>query len=287
MTPDEINSWADGNSQTPAVPTTTLPPTPQAVVPEAPLPPTTEAAPPPSPTSSRKKLVLVIGLVLVLLLLAVGIFIASKTFSTECNDCVGDTRGLATPTPTSETANSSAMVDWVTYTNSKYNYSLKYPLAWSIKEEEGSFDSQLVAGSKVSTETISNGESVLQVFFEGEFDHGLDPWELEKSEEILLGGKNAKKTTLALEGDSNNWIIVTIENFHSFRIEIQTPKDQTETIDQILSTFEFTDTQDSFACPETNGINCKPPVDSANYMCSEEYISWAETNCPNFTGAAY
>lgn len=40
-------------------------------------------------------------------------------------------------------------------------------------------------------------------------------------------------------------------------------------------------------CPEVEYINCMPGPDSPDSRCSQEYLSWATSNCPGFKGAAY
>jgi len=66
---------------------------------------------------------------------------------------------------------------WKTYTNNKYGYSIQYPPGWSVREEQHTFESQLLAGEKVMLTALLNekGEPDIQIFFEGEFDHGIDP----------------------------------------------------------------------------------------------------------------
>lgn len=57
------------------------------------------------------------------------------------------------------------------------------------------------------------------------------------------------------------------------------------TIDQILQTFKFTDS--NYSCPATT-INCMPPVSGENQkFCSEDYLNWAKENCPKFQDPVY
>ncbi len=40
-------------------------------------------------------------------------------------------------------------------------------------------------------------------------------------------------------------------------------------------------------CPEVEYVDCMPGPDNYNSQCSQEYLSWATSNCPGFKGAAY
>jgi len=52
------------------------------------------------------------------------------------------------------------------------------------------------------------------------------------------------------------------------------------------------DSVSKFECPENEWVNCMPTTRvkggiDANIFCSNEYLTWAKENCPNFKGAAY
>lgn len=140
---------------------------------------------------------------------------------------------LPSPTP-------KPTADWTTYTNSRYGYQLQYPPSLSVTEEDGPTNSQLVPNQKIQQVTLSDKSYTLTIYYEGDFNHGFEPWELDKREDFTLGDKPATKTILTSLESDNLWIIYTIENFHSFRIEASTNKSNVEVIDQILSTFKFT-----------------------------------------------
>jgi len=42
----------------------------------------------------------------------------------------------------------------------------------------------------------------------------------------------------------------------------------------------------AYICPKTQYVDCMPGPGPAKENCSSEYLQWAETNCPNFKGAA-
>jgi hypothetical protein len=45
----------------------------------------------------------------------------------------------------------------------------------------------------------------------------------------------------------------------------------------------------SYTCPKTSWVNCMPGPDSEGLKleCTDEYLTWAQANCPSFEGAAY
>lgn len=43
-----------------------------------------------------------------------------------------------------------------------------------------------------------------------------------------------------------------------------------------------------FTCPKNEWVNCMPGPGSGNRIeCTSDFLQWAQTNCPNFKGAAY
>jgi len=142
------------------------------------------------------------------------------------------------PSPTSTIDETAS---WKTYTNTKYGYSFNYPQPWSVKELDNTFKSKIVPSQMVSMTEIGNNEAKIQVFFEGEFDYGLTGRELEQEEKINLDKKVANKEVFHKKGVlDSKWIVISIDDFNSFRIEFQGPVSSLSTLDQILSTFRFT-----------------------------------------------
>ena len=44
----------------------------------------------------------------------------------------------------------------------------------------------------------------------------------------------------------------------------------------------------ALVCPQGEYINCMPVVGvEQSKLCSKEYLTWAQKNCPGFKGAAY
>lgn len=82
------------------------------------------------------------------------------------------------------------------------------------------------------------------------------------------------------------------KNNHVYIIEIQNLPLNKEAefkllFDQMISTFKFLDSS-PYSCPEGEWVDCMPKVDASPVpQCSQEYLTWASKNCPNFKGAAY
>lgn len=73
---------------------------------------------------------------------------------------------------------------------------------------------------------------------------------------------------------------------------IEDPKNQgfKAIVDTMLSTLVLTHPLSNvkeYSCPDTEWVNCMPSPDGVSAMCSQDFLTWAETNCPNFKGAAY
>ena len=44
---------------------------------------------------------------------------------------------------------------------------------------------------------------------------------------------------------------------------------------------------ETFVCPESDYVDCMPGPEPAKLECTDEFLSWATQNCPDFQGAAY
>ena len=42
----------------------------------------------------------------------------------------------------------------------------------------------------------------------------------------------------------------------------------------------------SYSCPASEWVDCMPGPDSQNPQCTNDFLTWAKANCPNFKGAA-
>lgn len=155
------------------------------------------------------------------------------------------------PTPSSTSTDSSTPVtstteqttdptaNWKTYKNSQYGYQISIPKTWNIKEEYSPANSQLKAGAKIQMVTLSDTKTSIKIFYEGDWDHGFEPWIVVLNEKTMLGGKSAQLVVFKQnEGDdpSDGWALYNnISGNPNFRIETT----YTEEVRQILSTFKF------------------------------------------------
>ena len=155
---------------------------------------------------------------------------------------------VATTEPTIEPISTNSAVatadptaNWKTYENSKYKYSLSLPKNWIVGNEVfGGAVSKINPSLKVSTIKFNNNLSTIQVFYEGDFDHGFEPWQFEEKKIINFSGKLAEETTLKLDGNQTKWYVITTSSINGFRIEANIHPDDSAIFDQILSTFKFT-----------------------------------------------
>lgn len=199
---------------------------------------------PTSPQSKKPNMLIKLGIIFIILsLLSItGYFlyynqvVKNKLFPQKVTPAQTDV--ITTPIP--ET-NSTAT--WKVYSNAQYNYSLKLPTDWIIGAEEKSpVTSKLDPKENISRINFKNDSSSMDVFYEGDFDHGFEPWEVDGKKSFMLGDKEAEMTTLRLAGNTSKWVIVTVASLNNFRIEAYlTPEDSGE-FDQILATFQFTNT---------------------------------------------
>ena len=109
-----------------------------------------------------------------------------------------------------------------------------------MTETEGATDSQIVPGFKNQMVELTNKTDSIKIFFEGEWDHGFEPWVPILNTSTVIDGE---KTSLVVmkqnlsDKPEGGWAIYTIPDLHNFRIEAIYTKE----IDQILSTFKFLD----------------------------------------------
>lgn len=50
---------------------------------------------------------------------------------------------------------------------------------------------------------------------------------------------------------------------------------------------EEAESQNGYKCLETEWINCIPSTRITQPECRQDYLEWAEKNCPGFKGVAY
>lgn len=67
----------------------------------------------------------------------------------------------------------------------------------------------------------------------------------------------------------------------------QTIEAPTQNISISPSPFEKNPEKIEHVCPTSEYANCMPGPGPKNPQCDNDYLQWAQENCPNFKGAAY
>lgn len=148
---------------------------------------------------------------------------------------------LSTPSFENANTNEDPTADWEIYTSDLYNYSIKYPQAWQIKESSSGNQSTTDATKKSMMTEIFKGDAKISIYYEGDWDHGFEPWTFKNKETSSIDGKTAEKSVFASSENTNEWNLYTIKDLSNFRVEAYFSPADKKTVDQILSTFEFTD----------------------------------------------
>ncbi len=139
------------------------------------------------------------------------------------------TSPLATPDPTA---------DWKTYTNTKYGYSFKY---------SGEFELKNISGESITVPQNTSGVYLVKKSYPDYANRVLEVQYLDifvppvgwTSANVVVGGQNAKRY-MFVGGDATIKFDIYQVPLTSGGIEIMVNKQMLEDIDQILSTFKFT-----------------------------------------------
>lgn len=190
-------------------------------------------------------------IILTLVLLGIAGYFAYKYYISPKGTILGPylPSPVATSIPNEATPTVKPSTDptanWKTYKSILYSYSVEYPPDWNVVETKHNVASVIEPSKQKIMTELSNSKSSIKVFYEGDWDHGFEPWVFKISSKVDIGGKEATMSTLTLAGNPNEWTIYTIGNFHDFRIETLTPSSDRNIISQIISTFKFTENQNT------------------------------------------
>ncbi len=154
---------------------------------------------------------------------------------------------VSTTSPTPVTVDETA--NWKTYISSKFNFQLKYPNNWFVKDViRQNLDDELWfsdLGIFPGTETVGNGaQSPIRIIFsEKDLSTELRPESFSnfKDEVYLIGNVKGRKISGFHKESLSNFIIITgyIGNIYINIYPINTD-DYILITNQILSTFKFT-----------------------------------------------
>ena len=227
-------------------------------------------------------LLVILGLVIVAGAVYAGIQISRKQIQQK----VVAEPVLAPTTIPQETEVSSSpdeIASWKIYTSEKNKYSFEYPQGWFVTKKQ-----LHVGGESLDVAIKSNFGDQFVILVQGE-GFGMSPDEgtviNDTPVEIdgLKGVKNVSENLITVRVKKQDaWYLV------SYQFEKQGESDKSAVFDQILSTFKFTDQEETkYTCPQNGWENCMPILsEEGKLACSKEAEAWYKANCPNFKGLA-
>lgn len=188
--------------------------------------------------------ILILVGILVVATIATGAYFLGKSGKSESTKVV--TQPQLTPAPAEVPIEEIEEIsNWKTYTNSKYGYSVKYPETWKITEDSLSETSSLIVkGQPFKIIRIRKGEGInteITINPEGLIVFNPNP------EAQKVTGKVGKMNVTRYYFTNNIGVLVEwYRDFGNtkltvFTIETYINKDDLKTVNQILSTFRFTD----------------------------------------------
>jgi hypothetical protein len=185
-----------------------------------------------------------------------------------------------TTSPPIPVATADPTADWKTYTNTAYNYSFKYPNNWNLRLFAGSQEQATTANSFAIEGPYQNLQTL-----QGGPDYSIT---------ITVVAKQPSAVSTPDKLVSSK--VIGNNKYLEFDLISSMPNQtitDTQTFDQILSTFQFTVTASptpaaQYTCPANGIVDCMPVLDAAQQKaCSADAMVWYKVNCPNFQGGAY
>lgn len=200
---------------------------------------------------------------------------------------------IETPTPSLEpipTPNPTA--NWPLYTNTLYNYSIKYPQTFLTQNlTAGAGETEALPTSRhIFIFNTKNEETYVNRYIE------IQHFDLETpmsggytKTNTAVGNKSAIKYTSTDPGVLFDIYRVNLDNNQGIlEINVTNFEDKKEVAKQILSTFQFID--NGFICPDTKIIDCTPCEGGPCPLMFPAYCSkgsaqynWIVENCPDVT----
>lgn len=256
----------------PPVPAQPVSPQPQpaAPVPVVPPQPTMQVEPiAPQIPKSKSKFLLILLVVLVLVALGLaGVFAYRKYISNPTASPTTQPTPISSPTPT-PAPTPDVTANWKTYTNTAYNYLVKYPLDWEIAvkgdADASTFDAPYLespcnydSGQLCSQMQIETGTYDPNKKFEPNFIinlTGSKPDKISNTTSTTVGGEEAQgfEYFQSNYGDSGRLLYVIVTNHKNTKYVftyVESQKNRTfqtgvdwqnkKIFNQILSTFQFT-----------------------------------------------
>ena len=268
MTPDEINEWAN----TPNNPIEIDEPATEMLPPEPkPEPQANDVGfPGDKKPNSNKKMFMIVGIVVAMVLLVLLVYIVKSVFFVEIHDDNWNVNPTPTPEALMEDKMTDEMSDWQTHTSSSEGISFKFPKDWYASEyelatysifledspivitEATEFSTSINVGYNEALNTVTN-----ERFFEEEtleeaitrLSSLFDPNTLEINRNMTIDGKVAARVSGnwgpgLFEGDFFVYTLVQLDG--KVLVISLHGSEHLSIYDQILSTIEFTD-ENTFA----------------------------------------
>ncbi len=182
----------------------------------------------------------IVTLVIVAAIIGVGLYIGKKISSVQPQSTV-ISNSVASPVP-SPTPDVTA--NWKTYTNAKYNFSFKYPSAWNVTYDQqpdpaGNPDKYSIlmgdSSSSLSITILKSNQSQTFASLSNLLNLPSGSATITSRKEISVAGSKALFVT-----QDNNKVGALMLNSSGNIIILETASTNMSILDQIISTFKFT-----------------------------------------------
>ncbi len=202
---------------------------------------------------------------------------------------------LPSPSP-SPVASADPKANWQQYTNSLYGISLRYPPDLTINTVNDPANPRSHNLLSLTTEDNSKYLSLQDFKLIIHKNQSISQLRSKTMQSYSFNDINGLKDEYAYNiGDSNSPRMYSLrilankdKDVYEFNANFSNPPSQVDktTINQIISTFKFTTSKNSFTCPKSGYADCMPSLDGTKPSCTKEALDWYKANCPDFQGAA-
>jgi hypothetical protein len=203
----------------------------------------------PEKPQQNNTLVVILSVLLLIFIIVSGFFAyQTQTLVKELNNLKSNTSKVEPtfkPEPTTYAeATPDPTADWKTYNNTNLDISFKHPSDWKIRGFAGDQSNVQENGTTFSRFILESSDNKVSISFQKPFfEGGFDPCysKIGISENVVIGNEKFTKSTYECIS-SNSIIIYLVSEPHNYSITAiyKTENDLRLLVDQILSTFKFT-----------------------------------------------